>query len=268
MACSLLTSVTAVDPNGKQIAITNENNFSLKKGSKLNYRVTTASNGVAKSDKFNLFVIKGNDRYAEDLVKWANNLPDSTKNDSKKLEDAINNKIDESRLVDTVYSQQLSTNSNGVYQGSYTIPSYMDNKNFFFVFSYGYSKDSERGTKSKAKEGAIAYFTRAALLGLAPVGGAAGWALLGTEIGAEVAYEYVKALRYAPAGKSKHGCSFPNNQVIIKQYSFTPAPEIEIQPPVETQNDVDIFANLEIPKPILVFGGGAIIFLLIERLIK
>ena len=134
MACSLLTSVSAFDPNGKQITITNENNFSLKKGSKLNYRVTTASNGVAKSDKFNLFVIKGNDRYAEDLVKWANKLPDSTKNDSKKLEEAINDRIDESRLVDTVYSQQLSTNSNGVYQGSYTIPSYTDNKIFRLLY--------------------------------------------------------------------------------------------------------------------------------------
>lgn len=178
------------------------------------------------------------------------------------FQEKVLDRLDDSRLIATYTSKTITTDKDGNYSGSFTVPSALDNRAFTPFVAYGYSSEAEKGAKEKSKVGLRQAIIRSVAWATLPVGGwVLGTALFVGEISYEMAESYMAGLRNVAVGKSKNGCNFPNNQMIVQSYSVS---EKTSNPQEEGLQGMTIDG---IP-PLVILGGGAFAFLLIGRLLR
>lgn len=258
----------AVLPDGTtKILNQGVNSFSFPKGTKIEYTVKTLSDGKGKSDKFSFQVIATNFDYIENVTKmiWtraSKNQQEAWKQNLPAFQETVFERLDDSRLTATHNSRTITTDKDGNYSGSYTVPSALSYKPFTPFVAYGYSAESERGSKEKSKDGMRQALVRAGFWATLPVGG---WVAAGALAVGEIAYEITEAklsaLKNVAVGESKYGCKFPNNQMIIHSYSVSEASSNNQENGKQGLNFGDL-------PPVALIAGGAFVFLLIGRLLK
>lgn len=270
MACQaqLFTSVS-IDNNRTKLN-KGFNSLSLPMGTEIIYDVVTTSGKVPKSDKFYFEVISVNLNYINQFLKDKfakasnQNIQEWNSNPAKFEEDVLS-KMDSSRLIIINNVKLLKTDSSGRYKGNYKVPSSLNNKLFTINFYYGYSASAEAGTKEKSKEGLIKDILRITTLATLPL---TGWVAAGaivTEVTAEALYAYSQVKGNAPAGKNKHGCQFPNSQVIAQTYEINP-PEPKQEPKPENGEPIEnIREQIVEINPLILFGGAFAVFFVIGR---
>lgn len=243
------------------------NSFSLPKGTKIEYTVKTLSDGKGKSDKFSFQVIATNFAYIENVTKmlWTRASKEQQEEWKKNIsvfQEKVFERLDDSRITATHTSRTLTTDKDGNYSGSFTVPSALDNKAFTPLVAYGYSAEAEKGAKAKSKVGIRKAIVRAGFWATLPVGGwVTGGALLVGEIAYEVTEAKVSALKNVDVGKSKHGCNFPNNEMIVQAYAVS-------EKASNSQGGVFQGATFEGLPPVAIIAGGAFAFLIIGRLLR
>lgn len=270
MACqaSLSSSMKAVLPDGSTRVLNQGlNSFSLPKGTKIEYTVKTLSDGKGKSDKFSFQVIAINFAYIENVTKmmWTRASEEQQKEWKKNIsafQEKVFERLDDSRIIATHTSRTITTDKDGNYNGSFTVPSALDNRAFETLVAYGYSAEAEKGAKAKSKAGIRQALVRAGFWATLPVGGlVAGGALLVGEVAYELTEAKVSALKNVDVGKSKHGCNFPNNEMIVQSYAVS-------EKAFNSQGGGFQGANFEGLPPVAIIAGGAFAFLIIGRLLR
>lgn len=272
---NLKSKITIEDANGNEIAPSAlrpmPNWDYLPEGSVIKYEIETQSKGKGKSDRIQLDIDYGNQgAINREYQATYNGLSDKDKeaynNGSVLIEDRIN-KLTEQALIDksipytiTIYSQTITTDSDGKASGTIPIPNTWPNAVYNIMIHYGYDGAGESITWGDRMLGNA--IEAATYLTLIPPFTPLGAAVFVAEIG--YAYASAKWLTgYGPSTENKYEVSFPDYG-FNHAYGFgTDELLVEEQPGPLTS-----ITTLDSGNPYFLIGGGLLTILLLRRLLR
>lgn len=191
----------------------------------VNFKVFTGADETkAASDEFYVYVMSMNWTYMANLANqiYTTATPEQKQvwsNNREAFEQYLQTQINWNNMFVTYYSQIETTNSEGEYQGKFTIPNNWPTGPMVMVLDYGYNNDARSGDASRAFSNLLEVASWAVLavevlvLGLScPVTAGAGCVALAAVFAAEMSvlfYEQLSQGLSKQIGRNKYGCSFP-----------------------------------------------------------
>lgn len=237
----------------------------IPKNSKFEWKVKTISDNEGKTDRANV-VLKwfdsvyvaqitndAMDELTDEQIQLAVDNPTAF---TDLIMPLIENNLDPTLLLKTVYSDTFQTNDNGIYQGTIDILPQWPTGAYTLITHYGYSHEAEKSTSEKTMEVWIEEYIPLIIdgiliiLGLIFTAGAASALIITAEF-ANLAYEmsFVAMDFYRTqmgrVGINKYDCSFP-----LSGFAHTYSITYETEDATDNMNNVFDSSNLALAKAI------------------
>tara|TARA_R110000824_G_scaffold127751_2_gene288108 strand:+ start:867 stop:1814 length:948 start_codon:yes stop_codon:yes gene_type:complete len=236
----------------------------LEAGDILEYEVFTGAKKTnGESDEFSMSITSLNWPY---LIPIINQVYSTASAQQKAMWDknenlfiqTLSKKVNANLLITTYVGQLHNTSSEGLYRGSYTIPSNIPSGPMTFNLLYGYNNDARSSDYARGVDNAWTVLEMVAFaveiivaLAVCPATGGVGCAIASTIFTAQFAVELGKMtyehLYQTAVGRNKYGCSFPNGgfvhnyALLINNPNNDPFMLLEDRPGVEAASNNSIF---------------------------